>query len=171
MKRKLPALSIKKKLVSVMIVASLPFTFNLTASATAYVQSWDLVDSGKHLDYDGNSMYMSYVTKGASIWNGYKSGIIRPDSASVIEDVFVSDVNVVNGNTGVTYSSGYIELNYYNLQNCTANQITNTATHELGHALGLDHSTSSDIMGPSQTSLITLSRNDKDSYDAAYLYY
>lgn len=145
--------------------------FNVPAFATSYIMSWDLVDSGKHLDYDGNSIYMSYVTTGASKWNGYKSGVIRPDDAWVIEDVYVSDIDTANGNTGITYSNGKIELNKYYLQNSTTDQKTNTATHELGHALGLDHSTSSDIMGPSQTSITTLSQNDKDSYDAAYLNY
>lgn len=67
--------------------------FPITAFAQAYVQTWDLVDSGKHLDYDGNSTYMSYINTGAATWNAYKSGVIRKDSAFVVEDVYVSDVN------------------------------------------------------------------------------
>lgn len=57
--------------------------FPITAFAQAYVQTWDLVDSGKHLDYDGNSTYMSYINTGAATWNAYKSGVIRKDSAFV----------------------------------------------------------------------------------------
>ncbi|EDN8187256.1 hypothetical protein GSY37_04490 [Listeria monocytogenes] len=34
--------------------------------AAAKINSWDLVDSGKHLDYDGNSKYMSYIKSGAN---------------------------------------------------------------------------------------------------------
>ena len=30
---------------------------------------------GKHLDYDGNSTYMSYINTGAATWNAYKSGV------------------------------------------------------------------------------------------------
>ena len=162
----------KKFVTAVLCSLILSITVVVPVLADAYIQDWDLVDSGKHLDYDGNSKYMSYVTTGASIWNGYKSGVIRKDSASVIQDVYISDINKANGSTGITYGSGKIELNKYYLDNCTDDQITNTATHELGHALGLDHGpSSSDIMYDSQTSVKTLSQNDKDSYDAAYKNY
>lgn len=139
--------------------------------AKAYINSWNLVDIGKHLDYDGNSSYMSYVKKGASKWNSYKSGVIRADSWKVLEDVYVSDINKANGATGVTYSTGKIELNKYYLKNSSSNEIQNTVTHELGHALGLAHSTSGNIMYYSQTSRVSLGSNDKDSYDAAYKKY
>ena len=43
--------------------------FPITAFAQAYVQTWDLVDSGKHLDYDG----MEKVPRGCSA-SGWKTG-------------------------------------------------------------------------------------------------
>lgn len=159
----------RKFVTAILCSVILSITMVDSVLADAYIQTWDLVDSGKHLDYDGNSKYMSYANTGASIWNGYKSGVIRRDSVLVIQDVYISDINKANGNTGVTYSNGKIELNKYYLENCTDDQITNTVTHELGHALGLDHGPlSSDIMYSSQTNVKTLSQNDKDSYDAAY---
>lgn len=165
---------IKKFVTVVLCSLVLSITVAVPALADAYILTWDLVDSGKHLDYDGNSKYMSYVNTGASIWNGYKSGVIRKDSILVIQDVYISDINEANGNTGITYPDGRIVFNKYYLDSpdCTDDQRTNTATHELGHALGLDHGPSSDdIMYSSQTSVITLSQNDKDSYDAAYKNY
>jgi hypothetical protein len=141
------------------------------ASATAYVQSWDLVDSGKHMDYDGNSTYMSNVDSGAAKWNAYKSGVIRKDSASVLQDVYVSDVNNANNINATTSSAGTIKMNVYNLGSQSSTQVTRVATHELGHCLGLDHSTSSDIMYAYTITTSSLTQNDKDSYDAAYLNY
>lgn len=163
-----------KNKISKMIAMFLAMTMvvsvcSVPAFAASNILTWHLVDSGKHLDYDGNSEYMSYVVVGASIWNGYKSGVIRKDSLSVIEDVYISDINTVNGSTGITYASGKIELNKYYLKDDDSDHITNTVTHELGHALGLAHSTSSsDIMYESQTAVTKLSQNDKDSYDASY---
>ncbi len=74
--------------------------------------------------------------------------------------------------TGDSNASGKIELNTYYLDDDTAAQKTETCTHELGHALGLDHCPSKeDIMYASQTSVNKLSQNDKDSYDEAYKNY
>ena len=129
------------------------------------------MDSGKHLDYDGNSTYMSNVSAGASRWNAYKSGVIRPDSIFVIQDVYISDVNASNGWAGMTYSDGQIKLNTYYMSGYAEYKRTNVAAHELGHALGLAHSTSTDLMDASivkHSSAQSLPQNDKDSYDTAY---
>lgn len=75
---------------------------------------------------------------------------------------------------GPTYASGKIEFNKYYMRNASTAKRLNVATHEIGHALGLAHSTSSDVMDPSissHTSVQELSRNDKDSYDAIYQKY
>lgn len=101
-------IQIKKPLL--LVVVALMISTSVPVFAKAYIQVWDLVDSGKHLDYDGNSSYMSYITTGASTWNAYKSGVIRPDSLSVIEDVYVCDINVANGWAGMTYSNGYVKI-------------------------------------------------------------
>lgn len=163
------------KILCTMIVATVMImSLSIPVFATTYVLTWDLVDSGKHLDYDGDSTYMSYISTGASTWNAYKSGVIRADSALVVEDVYVSDVNSANGWAGMTYQSGKIELNTYYMANYSTSRKTNVAAHELGHALGLAHSTSTDLMDASitsHTSTQALSQNDKDSYDAAYKNY
>ncbi len=59
-------------LYSIITLMAIAMLFPITAFAQAYVQTWDLVDSGKHLDYDGNSTYMSYINTGAATWNRLK---------------------------------------------------------------------------------------------------
>lgn len=89
----------------------------------------------------------------------------------IVDSEYVSDVNASNGWAGMTYSSGKIELNTYYMSGYSNSKKQNVATHELGHALGLDHSTSTDVMDAAitgHTSTQALSQNDKDSYDAAY---
>ncbi len=147
----------------------------IKVEAAVYVTGWDLVDIGKHLDYDGTSTYMNYVVAGASTWNGYKSGVIRQDSALTIKDVDIVDVNANNGWSGMTYqSTKKIELNKYYLSGASNAKRTNVATHELGHALGLAHSTSNSIMDSGisgHTTIQSMSQNDRDSYDYAYSNY
>lgn len=165
-----------KKLRQLFLLAALVVIIgSITASPifakSVHLNSWDLVDSGKHLDVDGDSIYMSHIWKGKNIWNGYKPGVIRKDNGKVIQDVYISDINEKNGDAGKAYKNGHIHLNKYYLKNSTSEQRTNTASHELGHALGLGHSILGNIMAEKQTSTIKLGACDKDSYDAAYKRY
>jgi len=156
-----------KIVVSIAIAAVLtllPYSISYAA-----LQGWDLVDSGKHLDWDGDTEYTSSVNGAVSLWEGYKSGIIRPDSASVIQDVYVSDYYEVSSTMGVTNSGGTIKFNTYKFDDMTTNQRLKTATHEFGHALGLDHTTgSTDVMKQGKFEITSLSSTDESSYDDAY---
>lgn len=136
--------------------------------AKAYVQTWNLVDSGKHLDYDYDTKYSSELSSSVKKWESYKSGVIRPDSVLVVEDVFISDYYEVSNTNGITSGGGTIKLNTYQLDSQGSTQAMRIITHELGHALGLDHSTSSDIMYANTITTSNLTTNDKESYDAAY---
>ncbi len=84
---------------------------SVEASAAAKIITWDLVDSSKHLDYSGNSKYMSFIRSGANTWNAYKKGVIRPASAQNKSDVYCSDVSVNNNVNATTYSNGKITFN------------------------------------------------------------
>jgi len=139
----------------------------LQAFATVYLQGWDLVDSGKHMDYTMKSKYVGNKNTAVTTWNARHS-VIRQDSASTINDVTISDYSAADGHTGLTYPDGTLKLNTYYLDNCTSYQKTNTVTHELGHGLRLGHSVSGNVMYSVQTSRISLGSDDVDSYDYAY---
>jgi hypothetical protein len=163
----------KTKVSCVAFICTIVLALQLfSVNAFAALLGWDLVDSGKHLDYDGNSSYMSSVTSAVNTWENYKSGIIRQDSWSVIQDVYVSDYYEASDTLGVTSSSGTIKFNTYNFSTMTSAQRQKTATHEFGHALGLDHTTgTNDVMRQGLLSTTALSSTDKSSYDAAYATY
>lgn len=158
-----------RKKISVSITTALIFSLFIFGQAFAALSSWDLVDSSKHLDYDGNSSYMSSVTPSVNTWNSNKPGIIRKDTIYVIEDVYIQDYSETSGTLAFTHSGGSINFNIYNFKNMTSSQRQKTATHEIGHALGLDHTFgSSDVMKQGILSTTALSSTDKSSYTAAY---
>ncbi|MBE5935210.1 MAG: matrixin family metalloprotease [Lachnospiraceae bacterium] len=134
------------------------------------VLNWDLVDSGKHLDWDGSTKYMKQFKSAVNVWNGYKKGVIRKDSLFRIQDVAISDCFEVSSTAGVTGSNGVIRFNKYIMDRLSYNGQKNVCIHELGHALGLDHNTSRDIMYMYATNRVALSYNDKISYNYAYKY-
>ncbi|MEE3393403.1 MAG: matrixin family metalloprotease [Lachnospiraceae bacterium] len=162
----------KSVLTSVIVCFSFISFLSCTYSfASAKIQDWYLVDSGKHMDIDGNSKYMTYINIGKDIWNDYKSGVIRNDSGKVIQDVYCSDTYAENSINATTYENGRIVFNTYNMSKKDLKEKINVATHELGHGLGLDHNTSNDIMYKYSTERTSLSQNDKESYDRSYSRY
>lgn len=143
-----------------------------SAAGVATLGSFDLVDSGKHLDWDGTTNYMVQFTAAVNTWNNYKTGVIRKDSGSVIEDVAISDCSG-DGSTIVSiYSSGKIKFNQTVMDTHTDSQKKSDCLYALGIALGLGGTTNtSDVMYKYTSSVTTLSSNDKASYDAAFKKY
>lgn len=154
----------------IVVTAVLLLSFNIVSYAA--LLGWDLVDSGKHLDWDSNSVYTSSINSAVNLWEGHKSGVIRPDSMWVVQDVFLSDYYEVSSTMAVTSSAGTIKFNDYHYSGMTSAQRIKTTTHEFGHALGLDHTWGTyDIMQQGKLSITSLSSTDKSSYDAAYATY
>ena len=86
-------------------------------------------------------------------------------------ELTVSDFSEVSAAVGVTSSRGTIKFNSYYMNDYSNVQKTNVCAHELGHALGLDHNQEGDLMYAVVADVITLSENDKASYDASYARY
>jgi len=86
--------------------------------------------------------------------------VIRHDSASVIQDVAISDYKENSSTCAYTSSDGAIRFNKTVMSDLSSKERQYVATHELGHALGLKHHTSSDMMYKYETIRITLNANE-----------
>ena len=75
--------------------------------------SWDLVDTGRHLDWGGTTKYMSQFKSAINIWNTYKKGVIRKDNLIRWKDVSVSDYSEISNVAGITSANGTIKINTY----------------------------------------------------------
>lgn len=131
-------------------------------------QTWNLVDSKKRLHWAGDSAYLTSFTSGVSVWNAYKPGVIWKANDTTDTDVTISDYYEISSTAGVTTSYHRMKFNTYKMNGYDSNKRKNVAMHELGHALGLAHNLSGDVMYENVSTKVTLSVNDKASYDSAY---
>ena len=153
-----------KKFLSTLLMVV--FIFIIGTPINAAYQGWHLVDSGGHLDYDGNSKYMNIVDSAVDVWENYNRGVIRKDSPFRVQDVFCYDYYEENNTFATTYSSGYIRFNKYNYDKMTSTQKKATTIHEFGHCLGLGHTKGNrDIMRQGLKNYTSLSYTDKKSYN------
>ncbi len=153
------------------LVGSLEAT-TILAEGIVTLNNFDLVDGGKHLDWDGGSNYKEVFKVAVQVYNEYKSGVVRPDRWNTLEDVTIGDYYTVNAVNAYTSSKGYIRFNQYNMDQQTDAQNRQTALKVLGYALGLGATSNKiDVMYKYTSTASSLSGNDKASYDAAYKEY
>lgn len=158
-------------LVALLSLALLGFSSggaNCTSTDGISIQTWNLVGSGKFCTWEANSSkYKDYVELGTYEWNAYRSTFRKYGGSWTTIHLSVSDVNKPNVDWGgETSALGYMRLNDAFMKSETIKLVI--PMHELGHALGLAHNRSTDVMYANNNSVVTLSKNDKASYDAAY---
>lgn len=182
--------NIKKFLLTIALVVSItavPFTVSaLTARWYVYhiLNVWS-VDSGKHLDWSGSTTYSSNFNTGVNTWNNYKSGVIRRDGILTVNDVTISDVSDLSGNTVALTTQRYsgsggksvsatIQFSTAKMNNLSDIKRTIVCTHELGHTLGLDENNDNGTSLVMQNNIATNTSNnvlhseDKFNYDYMY---
>lgn len=161
-----------KKITAIIVGAiSLGVSAVPVSAATTAILDWHLVGEDKHMDWTGNSQFLTDFVAGTEIWNNYKPDVIRKAEEDESVELTLSDFSEVSAAVGVTSSRGTIKFNSYYMKDYSSAQRQNVCGHELGHALGLDHNQEGDIMYAAVTDVITLSENDKASYDASYARY
>lgn len=157
----------------IMVILTTIF-FNNHILVYAYnLSSFNLVDSGKHLDWTGSTKYSNEWSSAVNVWNNYKPGVIRPDTWYRVEDVSISDYYDPNSSTLFQISlSGLIKFNTYTIDYQSSNNKIHSVIMSIGYALGIASNTDINSVMCTPTPFfeyaITLDQDDKNAYDWLY---
>lgn len=144
------------------------------ANITQHTIGTGSVDS-KEIRWGSNTQYTTYRDYAIKTWNALGKVNIAPDNSTSIEDLRFTDVNLPDEDFTAQWVpklvTDDIQFNTpkFAASGRTSDQKKKTATHELGHGLGLgDHyeSTYSGIvMYGTASSTTTLQPHDKTDYE------
>lgn len=141
----------------------------LPSIAFAHFLGYDSVDAGE-IRYGSSTVYTSARSHAVSTWNALGRISIAADTAYTYEDVTFLDANRSDVSWDGLYTntdgSDEIYLNKYFLNSYTLTKQKAVAAHELGHALGLAHSYSPNLMNSCSTcsGVTTPQSHDRSDY-------
>lgn len=113
--------------------------------AFAHQQSWDVVDNGE-IRYVDQTGWDDARIHAVGVWNDVGSIEILPDEWFTTSDLIFMDYAASDNRCGVMFSGGNLQLNNTYFQINTVGKNRSCAAHEMGHALGLDHSYPDQLM-------------------------
>ncbi|NJD51645.1 MAG: matrixin family metalloprotease [Candidatus Methanoperedens sp.] len=160
-----------KQLDKSLFLAIVILTLAITASA--HFLGHSAVDN-MEIRYGGSTQYTTAQSHSFSTWNALGKVNIAPDTIWTYEDVTYGDYYDSSTNSAFAYywynplGSDDIKFNQYRFDQFTTSEQKKTATHELGHALGLNHSYYPNVMVQGQYSLTQLGSHDIQDYNTLY---
>jgi hypothetical protein len=145
------------------------------AGATTLGGHWPYSGQSLHLyyQYGGNHRYLGNVYQGGVNWTNTPTKVWVQQWPGVpyqlqitVQDVYLNDTwwaaTTLSPCNGCTYSSATIRLNQRTMDPLNDFMRTKVATHEFGHAIGLDHPASQATSVMNQG---TLTYNTPRTYD------
>lgn len=148
--------------------------YDFTANS-AHFLGYSAVDN-MEIRYGGSTIYTTAKTNSINTWNSLNKIYIAPDNVYTVEDVTYRDFSdsgswISGQHIYRPLLSDIIEFNKYWLNQYTSSQQKDVALHELGHALGLDHSYTPNVMVQGTYSYTQLGSHEKQDYYYLYPYY
>ncbi|HEU4327720.1 MAG TPA: matrixin family metalloprotease [Roseiflexaceae bacterium] len=155
----------RKHLLLGLLILVMGGVFPVTANAAGSV-------NGSALWYCNKSSLTTAVSHAVSTWNAL-SKVSITNQGCTWTDLEFQDANQPSASwtgqyTPYAFTRDYIQLNLATISSDT-NRRKNTATHELGHALGIGHtSTTGNVMLTYQTTQTWLGSWDTAQYSSFY---
>jgi len=143
-------------------------------SATcSYSNSYNAVDGGGNIHYDGNSNYNAVFNYALGKWNDRGHVNIAEDTIFTEQDLEYYDDWAVNEPWGGAYAwvnpgIDYIIINTWKFAYLTTDERQMVMLHEWGHALSLAHSTTGNVMFRYITDQDTLGSQDISTYNCLW---
>lgn len=144
----------------------------LAITASAHFLGFSAVDE-MEIRYGGSTQYTTAQSHSFSTWNALGKVNIAPDTIWTWEDLTYGDY--YDSSTGTygyytynPYDSDIIKFNQYWFNQIPTDYQKKTAMHELGHALGLDHSYNPNVMVSGPRSYTQLGSHDIEDYNTLY---